>query len=86
MTDPAVREAVLAALHRIAPEADLAVLRPDGALRDQLDLDSVDFLGFVVGLHDALRVDVPEADYGKLRTLDDCVRYLEARLHGGTRP
>ena len=46
------------------------------AFRDQLDLDSMDLLNFVIGLHTALGVDIPEADYSKLATLDGCVDYL----------
>ncbi|HXD97403.1 MAG TPA: phosphopantetheine-binding protein [Candidatus Acidoferrum sp.] len=74
-----LRAAVLRALGDIAPEADLASLRQDLAFRDQLDLDSMDMLNFVVALHDALGVDIPEADYPKLATLDACVEYLASR-------
>jgi acyl carrier protein len=74
-----VRATVLRVLGEVAPEADLAAVRPDIPLRDQLDLDSMDILNFAVGLHEALGVDVPEADYGKLATLDACVAYLEGR-------
>ena len=84
MTGPAIRETLLAALHRIAPEADVGTLRDDLPLRDQLDLDSVDYFEFVVGVHEAFRVDVPEAEVGRLRTLEDWVRYLEPRLPGAT--
>jgi acyl carrier protein len=61
-----------------APEADLARLDPRVSFRDQLDLDSMDFLNFVIGVHDALHVDIPEPDYPKLATLDGCVEYLAA--------
>jgi acyl carrier protein len=54
-------------------------LDPTANLRDTLDLDSVDFMNFVVGLHAALGVDVPEADYGQLASLDACVAYLAAK-------
>jgi acyl carrier protein len=70
---------VLRVLGDIAPEADLTSLRPDLAFRDQLDLDSMDMLNFVVGLHAALGVEIPEADYPKLATLDACVEYLASR-------
>ena len=60
----------------IAPEADLAALRPDRALRDELDLDSMDILNAVIALHRALGIDIPEADYGHLATLDGAVEYL----------
>lgn len=75
----ALRAVVLRVLGDIAPEADLASLRPDVAFREQLDLDSMDILNFVVGLHGALGVEIPEADYPKLATLDACVEYLASR-------
>lgn len=79
MTADRVRTTVLRVLGDIAPEADLGAVRGDVPLREQLDLDSMDVLNFVVGLHDALRVEIPEADYGTLATLDGCVAYLEER-------
>jgi acyl carrier protein len=80
MTRDEIRATVLRVIGDIAPEADLAALAPDVALREQLDLDSMDLLNVVVGLHGALGVDVPERDYGRLSTLDGCVDYLSARL------
>jgi acyl carrier protein len=74
-----VRATVLRVLGDIAPEADLTAIRGDAPLRDQLDLDSMDMLNLAVGLHTALGVDIPEADYGKLATIDACVAYLEGR-------
>ena len=79
MTANGVRTTVLRVLGEIAPEADLASIKPDVPFREQLDLDSMDLLNFVVGVHEALGVDIPEADYGKLATLDACVAYLERR-------
>ena len=79
MTRDELRAAVLRVLGEIAPEADLAALDPHVGFRDQLDLDSMDVLNFVVALHAALGVEIPEADYPKLATLDACVDYLEAR-------
>ena len=76
MTREEIRATVLRVLGEIAPEADLGSLAPDVGLRDQLDLDSMDILNFVVGLHAALGVEIPEADYPKLATLDGCVEYL----------
>jgi acyl carrier protein len=78
MTDD-LRATVLRVLGDIAPEGDLASLKPDLAFREQLDLDSMDMLNFVVGLHAALGVEIPEADYPRLATLDACVEYLAAR-------
>ena len=79
MTAEQIRAVVLRVLAGIAPEAELDSLDPDADLRDQLDIDSVDFTNFVVGLHEQLGVDVPEADYSKLATLKGCVAYLAAK-------
>ena len=76
MTRDEIRAAVLRALGEIAPEADLSAITPDLPFRDQLDLDSMDFLNFVIAAHAALHVEIPEADYPKLATLDGCVDYL----------
>lgn len=80
MTRDEIRAAVLRALGEIAPEADLASLAPDVEFREQLDLDSMDVLNFVVGLHASLDVAIPESDYPKLATLDGCVEYLAAQI------
>jgi acyl carrier protein len=57
--------------------ADLSASAP---LRDAVDLDSMDWLNFLVGVHKRLNVDIPERDYASLRTLSDVVRYVEARM------
>lgn len=80
MKDEEIRARVLEVLARIAPELDPAELAPDANLRDQLDVDSMDFLNFVIGLHKAFGVEVPETDYRRLLTLDDCVAYLAGKL------
>lgn len=81
MTDRAtIREAVLQALARIAPESAERPLAPDVNIRDQIDFDSVDFLNFALALGEALHVDIPEQDFPKLSTIDGCVRYLAQRL------
>jgi acyl carrier protein len=82
MNDAPILDVVRRALAAVAPEADLDALPPGASVRDELDLDSMDFLNFVVRLHEALGVDVPEADYGKLATLAGCVAYLEAKVAG----
>ena len=80
MTHAEIRSLVMRALETIAPEARGQTLAPDVPLRDQLDLDSMDTLNFVIALHEALQVDIPEADYAKLATLDGAVAYLGSRL------
>lgn len=83
MTKDETREVVLRVLGRIAPEADLSQLKPKLRIRDQLDIDSMDLLNFVIGIHKELHVDIPEADYPKLATLDGCLGYL-ASLRGSS--
>jgi len=79
MTKDQIRETVLRVLGQIAPEADLSQMKSDLRIRDQLDIDSMDLLNWVIGLHKELNVDIPEADYPKLATLGGCIDYLAAR-------
>ena len=74
-----IAAAVLAELRRIAPELEEGELKPDRLLRDQVDLDSMDWLNFLVALHEHLKVEIPESDYARLGTLDQVVDYLAAR-------
>jgi acyl carrier protein len=78
MTRDEIRAVVLRTLGEVAPEADLSTLEPHVSFRDQLDVDSMDLLNFVIALHVALHVEIPEADYPKLGTLEACVDYLAA--------
>jgi acyl carrier protein len=71
-----MREVVLRVLSNIAPEVDLASLDPDRDIRDQIDIDSVDFLNFAIGLHNELGIEIPDSDVPKLLTLNSCVNYL----------
>lgn len=80
MTENELKEVVLRVLGAVAPEADLAALDPRANLRDQLDVDSVDFLNFIIGLHKELGVDIPDADAPKLATISGCVSYLASRV------
>ena len=77
--DAALRMALLDTLRRIAPEVSPAELQADVPLRDQVDLDSMDWLNFLIALHGALGVDIPESDYAKLVTLDDLLGYLRSK-------
>jgi acyl carrier protein len=82
MTRDEIRNAVLRVLVRIAPEADVSQLKAEVRFRDQLDIDSVDFLNFLIALHQDLDIAIPERDYSRLGTLDDCVNYLAAAKKG----
>lgn len=77
-----LRNAVHAILQSIAPEVEPAQLDPQSPLRDQIDLDSMDYLNFIIGMHEKLNVDIPEADYQQLVSLNDIVHYLQAKLPG----
>ena len=74
-----IRNEVVAELIAIAPEVEEGDLSDSELLRDQVDLDSMDWLNFLVGLHTRLSVDIPEADYRKLTTLDTLVAYLSEK-------
>jgi acyl carrier protein len=76
MTEIEIKQIVRDALGNIAPEVDLDAIDPAKDLRDQIDIDSVDFLNFVIALHKEFGVEIPDADTAKLTTLDGCVAYL----------
>lgn len=78
MNETEIREVVLRILGEIAPEADLQALATDQPVQEQLDIDSMDSLNFFVGLAEATGVEVPERDYPKLQTVDECVAYVAA--------
>ncbi|KAA1249167.1 acyl carrier protein [Mycobacterium simiae] len=78
MTTPeSTRGVVLSVLTTIAPEVDADDIRDDVLLRDQVDLDSMDWLNFLLGIHKRMHVEIPESDYASLRTLTDVVNYVE---------
>jgi acyl carrier protein len=80
MTIEEIKNVVLEIIQDIDDEADLENLNPDEALRDQLDLDSMDFLDIVMELRKRYKIQIPEADYPELATLDSCINYLMPRL------
>jgi acyl carrier protein len=75
-----LRSVFLEELHRIAPELEAGELKSDRLLREQVDLDSMDWLNFLVALHERLAIDIPEADYKRLGTLDQALDYLGGKL------
>lgn len=80
MTDQEIKNVILEIVADIAPDADLSNIKPDIRLREQIELDSMDFLDIVMELRKRYAVDVPEDDYMKLSTLDGCVEYLRPHL------
>lgn len=77
---PTLMATVVALLRAIAPEVEAETLLPARPLRQQVDLDSMDWLNFLVSLHEHFGVTIPEADYAGLVSLDNVVDYLQARL------
>jgi acyl carrier protein len=80
MTLDEIRQAVIGSVQTIAPEADFAALDPKRPLREELDLDSFDFLNVLIELHARTGVEIPESDYVRVGTLDALLAYLAERL------
>jgi acyl carrier protein len=80
MNEAEIRTVALSVLKSIAPEIEEDELRDDRPLRNQVDLDSMDWLNFLLGLHRELKVEIPEADYANLVTLNDVTAYLLQRV------
>jgi len=80
MTRDEIRQAIVDIITDIAPDEDLSALKGDVRLRDQIELDSMDFLDIVMELRKRYNVEVPEPDYMQLATLDSSVNYLEPKL------
>jgi acyl carrier protein len=79
MTDDEIKALVLSELGKIAPETYPSQIDPTVELREQVDLDSMDFLNLMIAINEATGIEIPEADYPQLATLDGCVRYLRSR-------
>ena len=80
MTREEVRRAVVNILEDIAPDADPSSIKDDVTLREQMDLDSMDFLDIVMELRKRFNIEVPESDYQELVSMDSCIQYLQPLL------
>jgi acyl carrier protein len=80
MTREEIQNAVVDIIQTVAPDEDLTNLKPGEKLREQIELDSMDFLDIVMELRKRYGVHVPESDYKELATLDGCVAYLTPKL------
>ena len=80
MGDHRVKDIILEIIATIAPDADLSDVKSDVRLRDQLDMDSMDFLDIVMELRKRYKIEVPKEDYSNLATLDGCVSYLTPKF------
>ena len=80
MTPAEIREEIVDILASIAPDEDVSDLKDDVAFRQQLQLDSMDFLDIVMELRKRYRIQVPETDYAHLASMDSTVKYLEPMM------
>jgi acyl carrier protein len=80
MTRDEIKNVIIEIIQDIDEDAEMDNLQADQALRDQLDLDSMDFLDIVMELRKRYKLQIPEGDYPELATLTSCVNYLEPRL------
>jgi acyl carrier protein len=80
MTKKDLKTQVIDTFLRVAPEADATSINPTESFRDQFEIDSVDFLTFVLELEKILGIKIPQLDYPKLSTLNGCLTYLKAHL------
>jgi len=80
VTDDDIKALVLRELGKIAPEVNPDEIDPGLDLREQVDLDSMDILNLAIAIHQATGIDIPEADYPQMVSLDGCVAYLRSRI------
>ena len=80
MTTTDIKEEILDILRDIAPDEDLSELDDEVAFRDQMELDSMDFLDIVMDLRKRHRIQIPEEDYTHLASMNSTVAYLEPRM------
>ena len=85
MTNAEIRKEIFDILTDIAPDEDLSDLQDDAAFREQLELDSMDFLDIVMELRKRHKIQIPEEDYGELASMQSTVTYLEPMLRDVTR-
>jgi len=81
MTEEQVKQIVIDIINEIAPDEDTSYLKSEVNLRDQMDLDSMDFLDIVMELRKQHGIEVPEEDYPKLASLDSCADYLTPKFN-----
>lgn len=80
MSEEQILAALIVILEDVAPEADFDEIEPDEDIREALDIDSFDFLNVLIALNEETGVEIPEADYGKLVSLNDIVKYVAAKM------
>jgi len=81
VSDDELKALILREVGNIAPETELEQIDPSSNLREQVDLDSMDMLNLLIAIHQATGVDIPEADYAKMASIDDAIAYLRTRVN-----
>jgi acyl carrier protein len=80
MTGDEIKKLVFQLLKQIAPDAEPSTLQPEENIRETLDIDSFDFLQFLVSLNEKLGIEIPEQDYGKITTLKSLFNYILEKM------
>ena len=80
MTPAEIRDEVLDILSEIAPDEDLTMIDDDKSFREQMEMDSMDFLDIVMELRKRHRVQIPDTEYGNLASMSSTVTYLEPKM------
>lgn len=80
MTPHEILQKLKELLYQIAPDADLDALKPDENIREKLDIDSFDYLQFIVQVDETFRIQTPEQDYGRIQTLNQLTHYIAEKI------
>lgn len=79
MTEQSIKQTIFQLLKQIAPDTEPSELKPDENIRETLNIDSFDFLQFIVALNKKLGIEIPEEDYGKIATLQNLIDYINSK-------
>ena len=75
-----IRKLVIEAIQEVAPEIEESDINPDEDMREECDIDSIDFLNFLLALKKYSGVSIPEVDYSKINTFNEILEYLDKKL------
>lgn len=84
MNEPEIKKTIIDLLKKIAPDSEPEKLQPDENIRTVLEIDSFDYLQFIVAMDEHFGIDTPEADYGKIETINSLTRYLMKKKATGS--
>lgn len=81
MNPEILHQTIVVLLQQIAPDTEPATLKLEENIRETLNIDSFDFLQFVIALHEKTGVEIPEEDYGKINTIQNAIEYIQNKSH-----